>query len=273
MNSSPLTSPGYDLQGKTPIWSIWWCALIFWAFTFTMTLTIGVFRYPSLEPFLPQSLYQALLINTPIISESLTLVFMYVFVTGLGNRRFLKTLNWGFQWNASLEIFGKKRQIRFASILLGLVAATLVIFVMNGLMTFIPRKETNFDTFLHRSLLIKYAVSLSAVLMAPIVEELLYRGVIFGALQKSSNTIIACLVVVSLFTFIHVPQYSDAAGNPVPAAVLSVLTLSIVCTGLRAYTNRLAPAYFAHMFCNFYVAITYYFNYDPVLLLFKKIAG
>jgi membrane protease YdiL (CAAX protease family) len=107
--------------------------------------------------------------------------------------------------------------------------------------------------------------------MAPFIEELLYRGIIFGAFSRAFGKLLSFLPVIAAFTFVHWGQSCDGQGRPNWGRVLTVVVLGIVCTGLRALTNRILPAYFAHLGYNFYLAATQFSNYDPVWLLMKKL--
>ena len=52
-----------------------------------------------------------------------------------------------------------------------------------------------------------------AVFIAPMVEETLFRGVVFGSLRKKSRAL-AYIVSVALFSLCHVWQYALAAMDP-----------------------------------------------------------
>ncbi len=66
-----------------------------------------------------------------------------------------------------------------------------------------------------------------AVFMGPIVEEVLFRGVIFGALQKRDR-LAAYIVSVLLFALLHVWQYAVADQS----ATLLLYMLDYIPIGL-----------------------------------------
>ena len=58
----------------------------------------------------------------------------------------------------------------------------------------------------------RYAIAFLAVFTAPFVEEFIYRGVLFAALQRLTGAIFAGITTLALFTLIHVPQYWPNIG-------------------------------------------------------------
>lgn len=260
-------------QPDTPLWSLWWVALLFWFVVFWISFIDGGLRRPSPNAPPPESFLKALVGSTPIIREGATLVGMYLFVTGLCKRPFLRTLDWNFDWTASLNLLGKRRTLPLATVILGLLSAILLIILISAL-TFIPGPETDATERLNNStLLVKFAFSLRVVIVAPFVEELLYRGMLFEALQRGLNKAGAALVVVISFTTAHSDYFLDKQYNFNWGGLLSILAMSVMFTGLRAYTDRIAPAYFAHLGFNLYMAIALCLSYDPIRALFSKLGG
>ena len=52
-----------------------------------------------------------------------------------------------------------------------------------------------------------YTVAFLAVFTAPFVEEVIYRGILYSALQRTTGTVLAVVIVTLLFAAVHVPQY------------------------------------------------------------------
>ena len=84
------------------------------------------------------------------------------------------------------------------------------------------------------------------VIIAPISEELLFRGYLLGKLRKHVSTWVAILITSLLFGAIHL------AWN----VGVDVFALSIVLCLLRIRTGRLWPSILLHMIKN---AIAFYF--------------
>lgn len=181
-----------------------------------------------------------------IPAHLLTLAVVWAIVTRFGRRPFWKTL--GMSW---AENFGVWKSAALAVGLL--VAGGLIAKLFNG-------KPTDIDMIVASSAAARYTLAFLATLTAPIVEETIYRGLLFPALQRwftklfltqgisNSRTpgmTLAVIIVSGLFAFVHVFQYQNNFGVIVAVALLSV-TLTLV----RALTRRLLPCVAIHMIFN-----------------------
>lgn len=89
-----------------------------------------------------------------------------------------------------------------------------------------------------------------AVLMAPIVEECLFRGVIFGTIRQKSR-FWAYLASVLLFSLYHVWQYALVYAEPrYLLSALQYVPVSIALTYCYDRTQSIWPPVFFHMFIN-----------------------
>jgi membrane protease YdiL (CAAX protease family) len=104
---------------------------------------------------------------------------------------------------------------------------------------------TQLEQIINSSVATRYLVAFIAVATAPLVEELIYRGVVFSVLKRAVGSVGAVLFVLGLFTLVHVPQYWPNYG-----VLAAVGLLSIVLTILRAYTGRLLPCVIIHLVFN-----------------------
>lgn len=186
-----------------------------------------------------QSLMKALTDSTAILisiisvipAHLLTLVIIWAVVTGFGKRPFWRTLGW--EWS---ERFGFWRSAGLAVTLLGI----------GGMLTSLVGGEpTQIDQIIATSPAARYALALMAATSGPFVEELVYRGVLYPAFQRTIGMAWAVVLVSSLFTFVHVFQYYNNLGV---IAVISILSISL--TLVRAYTGRLLPCFVMHMVFN-----------------------
>lgn len=104
---------------------------------------------------------------------------------------------------------------------------------------------TQLEQIINSSARTRYLVAFIAVATAPLVEELIYRGIVYSALRRAIGAIGAVISVLALFTLVHVPQYWPNYG-----VLLAVGLLSIVLTIIRAYTGRLLPCVIIHLVFN-----------------------
>ena len=169
-----------------------------------------------------------------IPAHLLTLALAWAIVTGFGKRPFWRSLGW--RWSprfGTAELF----------ICLG---ATLLLLGVGQLMGVIfGDKETSLDRMILSSPGARYVIAALATFTAPLVEEVVFRGVLYSVLRKYIGVTWGASLVIAIFAAIHVPQYL-----PNVAAISTILLLSTVLTIVRARTGRLLPCFVIHLFFN-----------------------
>jgi len=169
-----------------------------------------------------------------ILAHILTLAAGWLIVTRFNRYSFRKTLGWDM---------GRFR-IWHAAVL------TAVFYGFAFLMTTAFGKvENDFERLIESSRVAVYLVAFLATFTAPLVEEVVYRGVLYSAFQRKFGFTLAVIAVTLLFTIVHVPQYSQ---NSVPdyASVITLLFLSLALTLIRARTGNLLPCIILHTVFN-----------------------
>lgn len=162
----------------------------------------------------------------------LTFAMIWVLVTRFGRLPFFSTLGWG--WHPKFTLW---KSIALALLLFA--AGTAIVKILG------EDKPTQLEELINSSLAARYTIAVLAVLTAPLVEELMYRGVLYAALQRLIGVAGATFTVLGLFTLIHVPQYWPNFG-----VIGAVGLLSISLTLVRAYTGRLLPCVVIHLVFN-----------------------
>jgi membrane protease YdiL (CAAX protease family) len=122
-------------------------------------------------------------------------------------------------------------------------------------------KPTPLEQIIHSSWMARYLVSFFAVATAPLAEEFVYRGVLYAPLQRAVGVKGAVLIVLGIFTLIHVPQYLPNVG-----VIAAVFLLSVVLTLVRAMWGRLLPCVIIHLVFNGITAVILVF--EPYLQRF-----
>jgi len=89
------------------------------------------------------------------------------------------------------------------------------------------------------------AVAVFALLIAPLVEELFFRGYLYGALENAFGRTLAVIVVGLVFGMFHGVQYAGA-----PTALLAVTVMGLATTWVRAITGGLWPCIVLHLLYN-----------------------
>lgn len=176
--------------------------------------------------------YTAVLIQVLLVipAHLLTLILSWFVVTKNGKYPFFKTL--GSKWNG----------FKFWHILAVIVGFYLAAYI---LVSIFGEQPNDFTKMLEVSRTIVYIVVVLAVLSAPVVEEVVYRGIIYSAFQKRFGVNFAIFVSTTLFAGVHVLQY-----YPSVAPIILIFLLSFILTMVRFKTSNLLPCIVLHMVFN-----------------------
>ena len=165
----------------------------------------------------------------------LTFALVWLFVTEGGKKPFLATLD--FRWpRQSTPLFVTLLCILLALALLAIGWAITTLWGGN---------KTQLDALVESSMYARVATALVAVVTAPLVEEFVYRGVLYSAVERAAGKVISIVVVSLLFSGVHVLQYSENIG-----VILVITILSFTLTLSRAYTGSLVPPFLIHLVFN-----------------------
>jgi uncharacterized protein len=200
----------------------------------------------------PTAIFLQLLSVLP--AHIFTLLLAWLVVTYYKKYSFRQTLGWswgGFKW-------------WHAFVITFLFYGIIFLFV-----TVLGKQENEFDKMVQSSRAAIYLVAFFATFTAPLVEEVIYRGILFSALQNPKkivfpqvtflrrfqefyarhSTVFAVLIVTFLFAIIHIPQYSSGS-TPDYATIAPLLMLSLVLTLIRVKTQNLLPCIVLHTVFN-----------------------
>lgn len=165
-----------------------------------------------------------------IPAHILTLILAWLVVTNFRKYSFKQTLGWRFD----------KFKIWYIFVLTGVILA-----IAAGLTTYFGETDNELLRILRSSRYVVYLVAFMATFTAPLVEEVVYRGVMYSAFQRTFNPTSAVVLVTALFALVHVPQY-----YPDFVAISMICLLSLILTLIRAYTNNLLPCIALHFVFN-----------------------
>lgn len=163
----------------------------------------------------------------------ITLGFAWFMVTEGGRRSFWKAIGW--EWP------GRPATVTLVSVL---VALGLYGFAW-GVTTIYGGSKTELDLLIESSMYTRVATALVAVATAPLVEEVIYRGVIYPAVEKVTGTGLAIAIVSLLFAGVHVWQYRNNI-----AVILVITLLSFTLTAARALTGKVLHSFIIHLVFN-----------------------
>ena len=87
-----------------------------------------------------------------------------------------------------------------------------------------------------------YAIGVFAIVVAPFMEELVFRGVLFGIFESQVGLRFAIVTTAILFGGLHVPEYWGAWNH-----MLLIFFVGLVFSLARGRSGSLAPSVFLHV--------------------------
>lgn len=199
---------------------------------------------PTAETLLADKNFILIMVAGVLPAHIFTLIIVWLVATRFGERSIIDAL--ALKWDGKFTL---ARSVGLAIVLY--VAALLLTMAFGG-------QGTALDKLVESSRAAALTIAFLAVATAPIVEESIYRGILYPAFARVSGAKVAIVVVTILFALPHVPQYW-----PNIAVIASITLLSVVLTILRAWTGRLLPCIAVHLVFNGIQSVIIVF--DPYL--------
>jgi len=160
----------------------------------------------------------------------LLLAYMYVLVTRERRRPdFLAAIHWNWPDYWSLYMLGGFT----LSVVLGLLVNRLPI-----------PKNLPIDTFFRTSAE-AWSISVFGITLAPLMEELFFRGFLYPVLARRIRVMPAVAITAFAFALLHGSQLSFSWGP-----VLVIFLVGVVLTLVRAHRNSVAASLLIHMAYN-----------------------
>ena len=170
-----------------------------------------------------------------IPAHAVTFLVVWVVVTRFRRLPFWQTI--GFDWPESWS--PTKGFLLSAVIAVALLALGLLITKVFG------GTKTQLDLLVESSAQARIATAIIAFATAPLVEELVYRGVLYSAFERAMGLPLAIAIVSFLFAAVHFVQYYN---NLAVVAVITLLSICLTC--VRAATGKVLPAFIIHLVFN-----------------------
>lgn len=179
-----------------------------------------------------QSDPNAILVNIICVipAHLLTILLAWLVVTQTNKYSFREMLGW--KWGGFNVLY-----------LVGIVIGVFIIAAI--LSNFIPEKDNDLLKILRSSRMSVYFVAFMATFTAPLVEEVVYRGLMYSAFQRTLGISGAVTLVTLLFALVHVPQY-----YPSYSTIIMICLLSLVLTLVRVKSKNLLPCIILHTMFN-----------------------
>lgn len=234
----PSWMPWFEVLKAFAVWFMSFLLLAFIPVVVAFPYLFDMFRKfgpPRPEVLTSDKTFIFLSILGILPAHLLTLGVIWLFVTEGGRRPFWRTLEFEWPRNTS-PVVNTLLCFLLALVLLALGWAITTVFGGN---------KTQLDLMVESSMAARVATALVAVGTAPIVEELIYRGVLYSAVERAAGRGIAIAIVSLLFAGVHVFQYMNNVG-----VILVITILSFTLTLARAYTGSLLPPFVIHLVFN-----------------------
>jgi len=224
-----------------PPWSLLQ-ALLVWAASVLLLLVpqicalfYVVYQYhgviPTKEVLFADKTFFLILVSVLFPVHLLTLGLIWAVATLRGRISARKALGWS--WPAN---FGVVKSVAIAIFLF--MVAIFVSYKFGG-------QDTDVERLLQSSRAAALVTAVLAATTAPLVEESIYRGLLYSAFRRATGPVSAVVIVASMFAGLHVLQYWPNAG-----AISAITFLSVVLTVVRARTGRLLPCFVIHLVFN-----------------------
>ncbi len=169
-------------------------------------------------------------ISSVIIAHLFTILLAWAVVTKLGKVSFTEALGW--KWNG------------FRVWMCFVIVASFY-FYAAGMSYIFGSQDNELKQILESSRTAVYIIAFMATFTAPLIEEVIYRGILYSSFRKYVDVKFAILITTLLFAAVHVPQYYPDAGT-----ILTICALSLVLTIVREKTGNLMPCIALHTIFN-----------------------
>jgi len=172
-----------------------------------------------------------LMVSIQLVSYVMIMAFVYVLVAVHYGLPFWTALKWRSP--------GVRQGLR---LFLGGIAMVLVSLVVSH---FLPDKNPFPLEQWFNSPAAAYTLAAFAIFVAPFMEELIFRGVLFTFFERHAGVRFAVISTALLFGALHVPEYWGAWTH-----ALIILGVGLICSLVRGITDSLAPSVILHIVFN-----------------------
>ena len=138
------------------------------------------------------------------------------------------------QWNS-----------RLGTVFMGLIGGLLMATVVQLTEMYLPMPKSLPMDQLFRSPLRAYVTSIFGVLVAPLFEEVYFRGLMFPSIREGLGELWAILITAAAFAALHGAQLAFAW-----AALLPLFIVGLILTWVRAQLKSVAASWVMHVTYN-----------------------
>lgn len=149
-----------------------------------------------------------------------------------------------------LGLVGISRRQLMLSVLGGFVLGAVTIFLGSRFPSSSSGDASALDMYMMNGPVLRYSWLVLGIVVAPFVEELLVRGVVFSVIKSHTHVIFGAVGSVIFFLLLHLPQIEHGWSS-----ALAIFALSLVCALIRAGGMSLWMAVIVHGSYNAYLTL------------------
>ena len=174
------------------------------------------------------------------------MLYLFAMIRARFDRPFWRAIGW-----RSLRLEGVNRVSSHLLCLFGGGALAIMIQLASAFVT-TDRKLPIQDLFQTRESVL--FVAATAILVAPLVEEIVFRGFLYPVLARSWGVAAGVIFTGMLFGLVHSMQLSGGYGQ-----IGLLMVVGIVLTYVRARTGTVVASYLLHLGYNTLLFVAFYF--------------
>jgi len=240
--SDPIALSGpavvFPVQRPFPAWSAWdvlavvvITAIVVFGFSIAALFIARAVPGYQHTPIVELATNAFVVIGAQAAAYPIVLLFMFVLVRSRSREPFGKAIHWNWPGISAPGFF---------------VMGTIVAVAVDGASRFLPiPKSLPMDKYFHDAAS-AYLMAAFGVTLAPLLEELFFRGLLYPLLRRAFGLTMAVIVTAAGFAAIHGTQLGYAW-----APILSIFVVGVVFTVARARTNSVAASFLMHCGYNF----------------------
>jgi len=207
---------------------------------FVVTFAVRRLVYPNV-PWRDVAQYPVPIVFAQLVAYVLVLVFMYATVHQHGGKQFWKTIGWNWPDNWALFV----------------ISGVVLSVGLQAIANLLPMpKNLPIDRFFQTARE-AYLLSIFGMTVAPLLEELFFRGFLYPVLARRLGMVTAVGLTALSFGLIHAPQLGRAWGP-----VLVIFLVGVALTVTRAVTKSVAAGVLMHMAYNATISVLIFFATD-----------
>jgi hypothetical protein len=223
-----------------PAWKAWdVVAIIFFSIVIIIAFTVVALFVARAFPQYHNASFTELATDAKVVigaqaaAYPIILLFMFLTVRSRSGESFRRGIRWNWP-GATAPAF--------------VASGVILALVVESLARFLPiPKSLPMDSYFHDATS-AYIMAIFGVTLAPLLEEMFFRGLLYPILRKHFGLIMGVLLTAAAFAGIHGAQLGFAW-----APVLSIFVVGVVFTVVRAKMNSVASSFLMH--CGYNLAL------------------